>query len=347
METCLFFLAQTNGEAPTLWLAIVFILGGLFFLTVGGESLVSGAARLALRLRLTPTVIGLTVVAAGTSLPELVVSIIAQFKGSAELALGNVVGSNIFNIGMVLGLLAMFRALPIPGSTAKLEFPALIAATVGVLWLGQGTPDSDGLFTRVEGIGMLIALIIFISVTIRVARNHVTAEERAAFEKEVEDTSGVDTVPQIPLAWTLAQVILGAIGLWIGGKWLIEGSIDVARLFDVSERVIGLTIVAGGTGAPELVASLVAIRRGKGDMAVGNVIGSNLFNLLAILGIAACVKPLPAPATIVERDFYWLLGITLLLIPFFFRSNPRIRKIEGGLLFATYIIYIVILLIQR
>ncbi len=347
MESFLFFLAQTTGDDPSLSIAIMFILGGLFFLTVGGESLVSGAARLALRFKLTPTVIGLTVVAAGTSLPELVVSIIAQFKGSAELALGNVVGSNIFNIGMVLGLLAMFRALPIPGSTAKLEFPVLLVATVAVLLLAQGPSNSDGLFTRAEGIGMLVALVVFIAVTIRVARKHVTAEERAAFANEVKETSGIDTAPEKPLAWTLAQVVLGAIGLWIGGKWLIEGSIDVARLFEVSERVIGLTIVAGGTGAPELVASLIALRRGKGDMAVGNVIGSNLFNLLAILGVAACVKPLPAPASIVGGDFYWLLGITFLLIPFFFRSDPRIRRFEGGLLFATYVIYIVILLVQR
>ena len=347
MTTLSAFLATAvEPGGGSLGLSILAVFGGLFLLSVGGESLVSGASRLALHFRLTPTVIGLTVVAAGTSLPELVVSVIAQYKGSADLAVGNVIGSNTFNIGMVLGVLALFKSLPIPGSTAKLEFPVLLVVTLAIYPLALGSAGATGVFSRPEGIGMLIALIVFIAVTIRVARKQVTREEASQFEEEVSEVSGVDLNPDIPLAWAIGQVVLGAAGLWLGGKWLIDGSVGVAQIFEVPERIIAVTIVAGGTGAPELVASIIAIRRGKGDLAVGNVIGSNLFNLLGILGCASVVSPLAASKEIMNWDYFWMAGITLLLIPFFFRSSPGIRRLEGGLILGAYVGYIASLIIR-
>ncbi len=311
----------------------------------------SGASRLALRLRLTPTVIGLTVVAAGTSLPELVVSVIAQLKGSPALAVGNVVGSNIFNIGMVLGLLALIRPLPIPGSTARLEFPVLLAASLSILWLGRGQPPAGfdegyGWFSPAEGRGMLVVLVIFVAATIRSARRLVTETERAEFEAEVSEVTGAEVSPTVPLAWPIAQVILGAAGLWLGGKWLIDGSIDVALAMGISERIVGLTVVAGGTGAPELVASIIAVRRGKADLAVGNVLGSNIFNLLAILGVGASIGGLAAPMEILQWDVWWMLALTLLLVPLFFRADTRIRRLEGGVILATYLAYIGSLIVR-
>lgn len=344
-----FIAAQVPTEAveePSVWMALLLIVAGLALLSVGGEALVRGASQLALRLRLTPTVIGLTVVAAGTSLPELVVSILAQLEDSADLAVGNVVGSNIFNIALVLGACSLIRVLPIPGSSARLEYPVLLLVTFAMFFVLRGGDGPGGLIERPEAIVMLVALVVFMTVTVRLARKQFTAEERAEIAEAVEDLGGLDDVRDLPLHRPLALVALGGVGLWLGAKWLIGGSIDLALIYGVSERVIGLTIVAGGTGAPELVATLVALRHGKGDMAVGNVIGSNLFNLLAILGIAGTLQPLAVPAAILSWDLYWLLGITIILVPLFFRVNPRIRRLEGVVLLVAYIAYIASLFVR-
>ncbi len=333
-------LAQV-GEEPSILYALLFIAGGLILLTFAGEALVVGASRLALRLRLTPMVIGLTVVAAGTSLPELVVSLIAQLEGSADLAVANVIGSNIFNIAMVLGFCSLVRALPIPPSTARLEYPVLVAVSIGMLWVARGGEGPGGEFARVEGYAMIAALVLFTGVAIHLARRQVTAAEAKAFREEVEEVSGVEGAVPVRLGHAVGQVILGSAGLWLGGEWLISGAIDIAELFEVSERVIGLTLVAGGTGMPELAASIAAVRHGKGEMAVGNVIGSNIFNLLGILGIAAIVKPLATPAAILDYDLYWMIGITVVLLPIVYRSSDsRVRRIEGGILFAGYLVYL-------
>ena len=341
-----FLATAAEPGGGSLGLSILAVLGGLFLLSVGGEALVSGASRLALHLKLTPTVIGLTVVAAGTSLPELVVSVIAQLKDTADLAVGNVIGSNTFNIGMVLGVLALFRALSIPPSTAKLEFPIVVLVTLLVYPLALGAGETGGEFTRLEGGLMLAALICFIAVTIRLSRRQVTAAESAAAEETLE-ASGLDVDLDRPLFRAVGQVLLGAAGLWLGGTWLIDGAVGVANYFSVPERIIAVTIVAGGTGAPELVASIIALRRGKGDLAVGNVIGSNLFNLLGILGCASLVKPLAASTQIMNWDYFWMAGITLLLIPCFYRSTPGIRRYEGGIILAAYIGYLASLLIRQ
>lgn len=309
---------------------------GLALLVGGGEALVRGASGIALLARVTPAVIGLTIVAAGTSMPELVVSTQAAIEGSPGLAVGNVVGSNIFNIGAILGLAALVRPLRIQGNTVRLEWPVMMLAAFQLHLLSR-----DGSVDRLEGGFLLGAMVAFTAYAVWVGRKATAPVEQAEFAQVA--TASFGRLGRSALIFNLAAVGIG-VGLLAGGSTaLVRGAVGVASGFGVSDAVIGLTIVAAGTSTPELVTSLMAARRGQDDIAVGNVVGSNIFNALGILGTTALIQPLPVPTEIIARDNWWMIGASLLLFPLM-KSGMRINRLEAGLLFAGFCTYMTLLI---
>lgn len=317
------------------------VLLGLILLAGGGEALVRAATTLAELAGVTPAVIGLTVVAIGTSLPELVVSLMAATRGEPDIAVANVVGSNIFNVAATLGLTALIIPLPVHGTAVRLEWPVMFASSILCLLLAR-----NGMIERAEGGFFVLSLALFIAYTVHVARRDVSVSEAQQFAAETE-ARDID-VPanrkgKPHLMITLGVLAVGVLALVAGGKFLVDGAISLARFAGLSERVIGLTIVAGGTGAPELATSLVAAFRKRTDVAVANMIGSNIFNILGILGVSALVTPVRVAPAIVQSDLWWMIGVTALLLPLL-RSNARLSRVEGGLLVAVYLTYVALLL---
>jgi cation:H+ antiporter len=321
--------------------AIALVLVGLALLAGGGEALVRAATTLAELAGVTPAVIGLTVVAIGTSLPELVVSLVAARAGQPDLAIANVVGSNIFNITATLGLTALILPLPVHGQAVRLEWPMMFVASFLCLLLAR-----DGYIDRLEAGFFLVALVLFIVYTVRLARRDVGAAEQRQLAEQVE-ARDIDTSARRPrqrlLVVSLGVLAAGVVALVIGGRLLVDGAVSLARIAGMTERVIGLTIVAGGTGAPELATSLIAAYRKRTDVAVANMIGSNIFNILGILGVTALVAPIPVADAIVASDMWWMVGSSLLLLPLL-RSGARLSRVEGALLLGVYGAYIVLLL---
>jgi cation:H+ antiporter len=324
----------------TILTATALLLAGLTLLAGGGEALVRAATTLAKIAEVTPAVIGLTVVAIGTSLPELVVSVVAAIDKQPDIAMGNVVGSNIFNIAAALGVTALVFPLPVHGNAVRLEWPVMFLASLGCVIAAR-----DGIIDRLEGGVALIALVLFLSYTVRIAKREVTTAEAREIREQVEDRD-LDHPrgrPRSRLAVPLVVLLGGVAALVIGGRLLVDGAVALARLAGMSERQIALTIVAGGTGAPELATSLVAAFRRRTDVAVANMIGSNIFNLLGILGVAAIVTPIPVSAGIIQSDVWWMVGTALLALPLLW-SGRLLSRIEGAALVAAYIAYVVLLL---
>jgi cation:H+ antiporter len=310
---------------------------GIVLLVAGGELLLRGAVALATLARVTPAVIGLTVVAAGTSVPELAVSLIAAVRGSEAVAVGNVVGSNIFNITFILGLAALVRPLVIAGDTIRLEYPVLAGATLLYLAL-----CNDGSIGRTEGIAFVGAYVAFTAYLVLLVRGRMNADEDARMRAEVAELTPA-VAPRVG-GWASLVLVAAGVGLLAAGAHAtVAGAIELGRLWGISERVIGLTIVAGGTSLPEVVTSLVASVRGRDDVAIGNVIGSNIFNLLVVLGLGGLVRPLGVLPEIIRSDNLWMLGVTLLLFPLIF-SGRRIARWEGAVLLAFYGLYLAFLL---
>src|SRR5688572_15398162 len=321
--------------------AVGLVLVGLALLAGGGEALVRAATTLAELAGVTPAVIGLTVVAIGTSLPELVVSLVAATQGQPELAVANVVGSNIFNIAATLGLTAMIIPLPVHGSAVRLEWPVMFAASIVTMLIAR-----DGAIDRAEGGVLLVALVMFIVYTVRLARRDLSGAEVRELAAHVDardigSPSAASAGRRLPVA--LSVLAVGIAALVAGGNFLVDGAVQLARLAGLSERVIGLTIVAGGTGAPELATSLVAALRKRTDVAIANMIGSNIFNILGILGVTALIAPVQVAPAIVASDLWWMIGTSVLVLPLL-RSQSRLSRAEGGLLVAVYVAYLVILL---
>jgi cation:H+ antiporter len=321
--------------------AIALVISGLVLLAVGGEALVRAPTTLAEMAGVSPAVIGLTVVAIGTSLPELVVSLLAATRGEPDLAVANVVGSNIFNVAATLSLTALIIPLPVYGSAVRLAWPVMFAASLVCLLVARG-----GVIDRVEGGVLLTTLVLFIAYTVHVARRDVGAAEARQFADQVE-ARDIDR-PAVNGAASRVVVVMAILAVGIGalvggGRLLVDGAVALARLAGMSERVIGLTIVAGGTGAPELAASLVAAWRKRTDVAVANMIGSNIFNVLGILGITALIAPVHVSPALVTSDMWWMIGTTLLLLPVM-RSGARITRGEGVVLLGAYTAYLLVLL---
>ncbi|MGH7468466.1 MAG: calcium/sodium antiporter [Longimicrobiales bacterium] len=311
--------------------AIGLVILGLLLLAVGGEVLVRGATRVARIAGLTPAVIGLTVVALGTSLPELVVSVSAAAQDRASLAIANVVGSNILNITGTLGLVALITPLPARTTLVRLEWPALLLASAAALLVMR-----DGVVDRYEGSSFVIALVVFTAYSVYIARREATQQEQVSLAKQADAHA-----PGQPrgIAYSLALLALGLSMLIVGGDLLVDGAVRMARSLGVSERRIGLTVVAIGTGAPEIAATLAAALRKHTDIAMGNLIGSNIFNVLGILGVAALWRPLRFESTLVAYDAWWMLGTALLLLPVIL-IGARVTRAEGALLLGIYVTYL-------
>lgn len=318
-------------------LSIALIVFGLALLVLGGETLLKGAVGLATVLRLTPAVIGLTVVAAGTSVPELAVSGVAAIQNKVDIAVANVIGSNIFNIGFVVAVCALVRPLAIAGNTIRLEYPVLALVTLLCVVIGR-----DGVIDQMDAVLCVAVYVAFTAYLVSLVRGQITDSERTELREEVDDRKRAGTPS------TMISIVYLAIGVALltgGAQSTVTGAADLARRIGWSDRVIGLTIVSIGTGLPEVVASIIASLRGRVDVALGNVIGSCLFNILGILGLTALIAPLPVQAELIANDLWWMLGITLLLFPVMF-TGSRVNRIEGALLLAVYSVYITLILMS-
>jgi cation:H+ antiporter len=311
-------------------MTILFLLLGLVLLVAGGELLVRGAVQLAQKFRISPLLIGLTLVGFGTSTPELVTSLQAAFSGSPGIAVGNVVGSNIANILLILGISAIIFPIVVARETFKRDGIVLALSTLmclGAVLYGYLTPVLGAVF-----VASLAGYIIF---AFRQERHSNAAADAAA---------GITTDAPKPspagIALDLVFVIGGLALTIFGARFLVSSAIDIARLFSVSETIIGLTIVAVGTSLPELVTSVMAALRKHGDIAFGNIVGSNIYNVLGILGVTAIIKPIPVPSQIASLDIWVMIAATVLLF-ITATSRWRIGRIEGGVMLAAYVGYCV------
>lgn len=300
-------------------MVVVFLLLGIVFLLVGGDLLVKSSAALASKLNVSPFLIGITVVSFGTSAPELLVSLNAALQGSTGIAIGNVIGSNIANIALVLGLTILIR--PINVESKRYLFSWMIMLVSSVMFYGF---SMDGIIDPIDGLFFISGLILFISLSIRYRHSSVD-------EEEIEEGMNSKMIP--------LYFILGAAGLYFGSEFLVANSVIIAKYFGLSEFVIGITIVALGTSLPELVTSVIAILKGQSSISIGNLIGSNIFNVFAVLGITSLVRPLGADTNLLISDLPIMLGVTLLLGLFLFISR-KLRRIEGLLLISIYLIYV-------
>ncbi len=315
------------------------IVAGFLLLFGGGEALVRGASGIALFARISPPVIGLTIVAAGTSMPELVVSVQAALEGSPGLALANVVGSNIFNIGAILGIAALVRPLRIVGNTVRLEWPVMMLAAMQLHLLAR-----DAEIDRLEGGFLLAAMIAFMAYAVWLGRKSVTEAEQHEFEELT--TASFGRTGKAALGLNIVAVLAGVASLAGGSTALVHGAVGVAASLGVSDTLIGLTIVSAGTSTPELVTSVVAARKGRDDIAVGNVVGSNIFNTLGIVGTASLIHPLSVPTEIIVRDDWWMLGGSVLLFPLM-RSGMRVTRLEGLMLLGAFLTYMSLLIAAK
>ncbi len=305
--------------------ADIFILAaGFGLLYVGGEGVVRGAAAIGMRLGITPVMVGLIIVAFGTSAPELAVSVRAALGGHGGLAIGNVVGSNICNIALILGLTALIRPPTIQAQLIRFDVPVMIGSAAFLILL-----LIDGTLSRLDGAVLVLALLIYLTMAVKQAR----AERQSVHQKmraALARPSGYTRKRALILA-------LGLAGLIAGGDLFVRGAVGIAVALDVPESIIGLSIVALGTSLPELATSVVAALRGHGDIAAGNVIGSNIFNVLSILGITAVLTPLPVEA-VSFADLGIMFAIMLVALPLMF-TQTKIERWEGGLLLAIYVTY--------
>lgn len=314
-------------------MSYLLLTGGLVLLIFGSNWLVDGASSLARKLNISDIVIGLTVVAFGTSSPELVVNLIASFNGNTDIAIGNILGSNIFNILAILGITALFLPVAVKNNTVWKEIPFSILAIVIVAFIANdvlidGYQKNE--ISRIDGLVLLGFFSIFMAYTFILAK-------QSGPLMEVEEV--IMSTPKSGL-----YVIVGLAGLFFGGRFLVMGAVDIARTLGMTESVIGLTVVAAGTSLPELATSITAALKKNSDIAIGNVVGSNIFNLFFILGISAVIRPLPFSVSS-NFDIIAVLVASLLMFLFvFIRKGRKIDRLEGAfflILYLAYTIYIV------
>ncbi len=310
------------------------IVAGFVVLVVGADWLVKGASRMALSVGITPLVVGLTVVAFGTSAPELAVSITSALGGEADLAVGNVVGSNIANVLLILGVSALVAPLVVHQQLVRLDVPIMLGASVLFYVLA-----ADGRLTLWDGLllsGSVIAYVVFLIMESRREKNPMVLAEYDALSEEAQ-------APHSMVA-NLAWLLVGMVGLVAGSQLLVKGAVSIATTLGVSELIIGLTVLAIGTSLPELATSVVAAMKGERDIAVGNVVGSNIFNILSVLGFAtlAAVGDVPVSADALRIDIPVMLAVALLCLPIF-RGGYEITRTNGALFVFAYLLYLLYL----
>jgi cation:H+ antiporter len=317
-------------------LYILFVIGFLFLIK-GADMLVTGASSVAKRFNISDMVVGLTVVSFGTSLPELIINIMSSAQGQSELAIGNVFGSNVANLLLIIGVTAVICPLPIKRNTILTEIPFSLIATLLVGFLANAVlfGDKTSLYiSRFDGAILLFFFVMFMAYIYNIAK---TNKDEVIEEKEE---------PMMTIPKSVVYMVVGGIGLFLGGKWVVDGAVSIAQSFGLSESFIGLTIVAIGTSLPELVTSAMAAFRKNIDIAIGNVIGSNIFNLLWILGISAVINPLPFNVVSNSDIMVMIFASTLLIVVIPIGKKNTIDRWNGIFFLIFYVAYIVFL-IQR
>lgn len=301
-------------------------LVGLFF---GGQWLVTGSSRLARSLGISALIVGLTVVAMGTSAPELLVSLDAALRGSPDIAVGNIVGSNIANIGLILGLAGLIYPISVHVNLLRREIPIMVVVTVAVFVMFL-----DGVISQFEGlllVGGMIAFLVFMVVS---ARKEQKVDHHIPEDEDIIPPANINRLLE------LGRVALGLVVLVVGAQFTVDSAVNMARTFGVSELIIGVTLVAVGTSLPELVTSVMAAIRKESDIAIGNIVGSNIFNILAILGLTTFIQPIPVAGQIVRFDGLVMIAFAVLLVPFVL--NRRLGRRESAIFLGAYIVYVIV-----
>lgn len=309
---------------------------GLIALTLGADWLVTGAARVASQRGVSPLMVGLTIVAFGTSAPELVVSSAAALRGESGLAIGNIMGSTVANVGLIIGLGALIRPISVHRRLIRREAPLLIGFLAIVLLLA-----SNGVIERFDGLVLLTGFGFYLYYLFGWGHGSGHTEDLISAEIEIAKEKGDPKGRRAWLNW--ARVVFGMAMLLVGADWLVSSAVEIARVFNVPEEVIGATLVAVGTSVPELASTIAAAVRGLGDIAIGNVIGSNIFNLGLVLGVAAAISPLELSSIAIRTEILPALLFCILLIPIAY-TGARVSRAEGGLLLVGYALFILMVL---
>ena len=320
-------------------MSFLYILLGLVLLVVGGEFLVRSSVALSFKFHLSRMVIGLTVVSFATSAPELVVSVQAAIDGYPFISLGNVIGSNIANIGLVLGITAIISPLFIDKDDYKFTWPVMMLLSIAMYFLLKGGNEIG----RLEGVGLLASLAIYLWVLIAKARKDRT---------EIKSNTEIDTTLSISSNFKITiWLLIGGVALWGGSELLVKGAVNVAELLGVSNRVIAVTMIAVGTSIPELAASVVAALKKEKDLSIGNIIGSNIFNLASVLGITAIIHPITVVENglaLVLNDIVWMIGFSAIILPLAFLPKKfKISRYKGVLLFVAYTVFVGLIFLNR
>lgn len=304
---------------------LLLIGSGLILLILGGNWLLKSAVALSLRLNISKIVIGMTVVSFATSAPELIVSVNAALDGFPDLALGNVVGSNIANLGLILAIVLILGSMDIKKNFYTTDWPVMMASTL----LFTGFIYFDGELQRIEGAILIIALFLFLVYLLR-------------FQKKAIEEGIIPSEAPLPLYKAVLFLGLGAVALWGGSELLVGGAVGMATFYGVSDRIIGITVVSVGTSIPELAASVIAILKKEKAISIGNLVGSNIFNLLAVLGITAMITPIRVvDQGLLTSDIFWMLGISFLILPLvFFPKGLRLNWRDGLVLLGLYILFV-------
>lgn len=311
-------------------MSVLLVIAGLALLVVGGDFLVRASVGLSFRLKISKLVIGMTVVSFATSAPELLVSLQAALDGVSDIALGNVIGSNIANIGLVLGITAIISPLAVDRDFYKLNWPMMMLASFGLYFCLK----NDGVLTAFEGLLMFAALVIFLILLIRSSRKSTKANL-----EEVDDS-----LAEVSDFKIVMWLLIGAAGLYFGSEWLVEGAKQLAEAVGISDYAISVTVIAIGTSVPELAASVIAALKKEKAISLGNLIGSNIFNIASVLGLTAIIKPIvvnPDTPQILSTNIFWMIAFAVILVPLMIIPKRfEIGRYKGMLLFGAYIVFI-------
>lgn len=312
-------------------MSIVLVLLGFTLLVIGGEFLVKSSVALSFKFNISKMVIGMTVVSFATSAPELLVSLQAALSGSPAIALNNVIGSNIANIGLILGITALVSPIAVDKSFYKLNWPVMMLFSLVLYYFLY----NDNMLSFVEGVILFICMVLFLIVLIKTSKKYEDAEE-------VDESLSVVSSFKIIL-WLL----IGAASLYFGSEWLVKGAKDIALSIGVSEAVIGVSLIAVGTSVPELAASIIAAAKKEKAISLGNLIGSNIFNIASVLGLTAIITPIPVTEPLIlSRDIFWMLGFAFILLPLVFLPKKfEISKLKGLLLVIFYGIFMYVIFV--
>ncbi|HBH21874.1 MAG TPA: hypothetical protein DDY13_00480 [Cytophagales bacterium] len=306
----------------------ILLVVGLIVLLAGGDFLVKGSSNIALRLHMSPLVIGLTIVAFGTSAPELFISVNAALNGSPDITMGNVIGSNICNLALVLGVTAVINPVQIHSDSLKIDWPVTMAASLFLYYI-----ISEGFLSFWEGIALLILLIIYIGFLIFKASKDSVKIKEQKLKEDIPESHNQH------LGKNIVYILIGIAGLYFGSEWFVGSARDLAITIGIDERIVGLTVVALGTSLPEMVTSGLAAFKGETNMAMGNLLGSNIFNILSILGFTSIIHGITVSEHILNVDILWMLLITVLVLPLMI-SDKLVNRTEGIILLLIYGVYI-------